>query len=304
MMKGAGARRSFAESLKAWFLENSMIWAIAYVRTEASRQMQPAADASLTQKLVQTYILILTGNLLTVETIIVTQHIYIEYVYAHIPFFEQSPKKVPLSATNTWIAISDWVGCNFVTHNLIAALLTGCILPVDQETIDNLLKPSEVNLLTMLGKLAIVRVSADISFYVIHRALHSPTLYKWIHSRHHQHFNTRLQTNFHFTVADLFLEAFLPILVGLAVLLALGVEVTLFEFSVISLYIGWYEIGSHSGKPVPTVTYFPPLAVVYNSLLPFDIDANNVQFHETHHNLLRCNYGITQWCDIAMGTST
>lgn len=66
-------------------------------------------------------------------------------------------------------------------------------------------------------------------------------------------------------------------------------------------YMNWYEIGSHSGKPVPTVTYFPPLAPLYNTLLG-DVDKRNVEFHERHHNRLDQNYGITQWLDWLLGT--
>lgn len=124
--------------------------------------------------------------------------------------------------------------------------------------------------------------------------------------RHHEHFKTRIQTNFHFTVIDLFVEGFVPILVGMSVLSGYGVALSLFEASLIAIYINWYEIGSHSGKEMPTVSYFPPLSCLYNILLPLlfdiDIDTGNVQFHETHHNLVRCNYGITQWCDILLGT--
>ena len=62
-----------------------------------------------------------------------------------------------------------------------------------------------------------------------------------------------------------------------------------------------YEIGSHSGKNVPTVTYFPPLTPLYHHLFG-NIDARNVEFHERHHNKLHQNYGITQWVDLVVGT--
>ena len=69
-------------------------------------------------------------------------------------------------------------------------------------------------------------------------------------------------------------------------------------------YIQWYEIASHSGKEVPTVSYFPPLAPLYTAAqaLGPGVDARNVAFHDRHHGLVKCNYGITQWCDMLMGT--
>ena len=34
-----------------------------------------------------------------------------------------------------------------------------------------------------------------------------------------------------------------------------------------------------------------------------DVDDSNALFHHSHHTLVFCNYGITQWCDRVMGTA-
>merc|ERR1711972_991487 len=112
---------------------------------------------------------------------------------------------------------------------------------------------------------AVARLVSDAAFYLVHRALHTRLLYRW-HKRHHEHTATALLTNFHFSAVDLFLEGAAPLFVGLAALQALGAKVSQAEGILISTYIQWYEIGSHSGKPVPTVTLFPPLAPLYRRL--------------------------------------
>jgi sterol desaturase/sphingolipid hydroxylase (fatty acid hydroxylase superfamily) len=96
-------------------------------------------------------------------------------------------------------------------------------------------------------------------------------------------------------------QAFVPFILGLEVLRRLGTHSSRLEVALYATYINWYEIGSHSGKPVPTVTYFPPLSPLYRALLG-DVDAQNVEFHERHHNKLNQNYGITQWLDKLLGT--
>ena len=141
-------------------------------------------------------------------------------------------------------------------------------------------------------------------FYIIHRCIHSQPLYKWIHKRHHEHNNCALVTNFHFTPLDLLLEAFIPGFISVETLASLPLKSARpseFESRLVFLYLLWFEIGSHSGKNVPTLSFFPPLSCVYGYVWP-EIDADTVRHHETHHNRVTCNYGITNWLDIVMGT--
>ena len=82
---------------------------------------------------------------------------------------------------------------------------------------------------------------------------------------------------------------------------ALDIKSNRLEIMMFSAYVNWFEIGSHAGKPVPFVSYFPPLAPIYKAIFG-NVDARNVEFHERHHNKIKQNYGITQWCDILFGT--
>lgn len=154
--------------------------------------------------------------------------------------------------------------------------------------------------LPFLVKLAVYRFFVDIGFWAGHRALHHPKLY-WIHRWHHEHYRPTLLTNFHFHPLDLFIEAAFPVALALGALEVLQLTPTRFELNLLVGYGAWQEVGSHCAKPVPTVTYFPPLAPLYRLLLG-DVDANMVKHHDLHHNLLNCNYGITIWPDMLMGT--
>ena len=121
----------------------------------------------------------------------------------------------------------------------------------------------------------------------------------------HTHYTTALPTNFHFTATDLLLEAFVPLFIGMRFVDGvLGMPSSMLEVYLFTGYIQWFEIASHSGKEVPTVSYFPPLAPIYahEAALGPECDARNVAFHDQHHGLVRCNYGITQWMDMLLGT--
>lgn len=77
----------------------------------------------------------------------------------------------------------------------------------------------------------------------------------------------------------------------------------------LAAHVMWFEVASHSGAPIPYLSFCPPLALVYRSLWfqqltgLGDPDRHNVLFHHSHHVLRRCNYGITQWLDYLLGTA-
>ena len=48
-------------------------------------------------------------------------------------------------------------------------------------------------------------------------------------------------------------KAFVPLIAGFIVLEKLGYKSSRLELRLMVNYINWYEIGSHSGKPMPTV---------------------------------------------------
>merc|ERR1712000_279935 len=110
-------------------------------------------------------------------------------------------------------------------------------------------------------------------------------------------------TNQHFTVADLFLEAYIPVIVALGVVQSgMGIYISKLELNLLSVYVGWLESISHAGKPIPASTLVAPIAPIYQAVLG-DVDRRNVEFHHCHHELLQCNYSITQWPDHLLGTT-
>jgi sterol desaturase/sphingolipid hydroxylase (fatty acid hydroxylase superfamily) len=124
------------------------------------------------------------------------------------------------------------------------------------------------------------------------------------HKTHHEHNHPSVLTNQHFTIADLFVEAYIPAIIALSVLAkGLRVPVSPVEEALIGGYIAWQEQCSHSGKPVPFSSMVAPLAPLYNHLLGLRWDRRNVEFHQVHHERMRCNYSITQWLDNLMGTT-
>ena len=232
------------------------------------------------------------------HVMILIQHFLVYKVYAHIPFF--NTKNRPATELDARKALFDWIKTNGVVHIIGAAAQTAFMLKLDNAKKRQLRNPQKFSLLKFLAKFGYVRIVNDIVFYLAHRALHSKLLYS-MHKRHHEHINCALVTNFHFSAADLFIEAFIPAFAGLSSLSALGVRVSHYESLLCFTFLFWYEMASHSGKPMPTATMFPPLSILYRNLFP-SIDADTVKYHESHHNFCFCNFGITQWLDKFMGS--
>ena len=316
--------------LVAWALENGTIVTLAKLRIA----MGEAPYCFSAHAFPKTFLHALAGALLVIEGSIGAQHLLIHHVYAHRPFFTEASRR-RAEHTPWQTQLSDWLRCNLPVHFFGAALYATIFtrLLTREQVLTHLSKTTRrqpFRLGPFLGRLAVVRVVADGVFYGVHRLLHTPPLYRLLHKRHHEHLQTALPTNFHFTVTDLLLEGFVPFFAGLSALERLEGQVcSPFEHFLLIAYIQWYEIGSHSGKSVPTVTYFPPLAPLYQAALRWlgggwlpsgsspngrgltgeggtmarSVDARNVAFHDDHHRLSRGNYGITQWIDYLLGTN-
>jgi sterol desaturase/sphingolipid hydroxylase (fatty acid hydroxylase superfamily) len=54
---------------------------------------------------------------------------------------------------------------------------------------------------------------------------------------------------------------------------------------------------------MPCTSLIAPLAPLYNDCFGWDWDRRNVEFHHSHHQILKCNYSITQWPDHLFGTT-
>lgn len=223
--------------------------------------------------------------------------IFTHGIYAHVPRFSEGGRP----KTTLRFLIYDYLRSNAATDMVTLSLLAANLAKVSPAKFAYI-NPAKhwIAPLPFLLKLAIVRLFTDLGFYAGHRALHHRSLY-WIHRYHHSHFKPVLATNFHFSPLDLFVEAAFPVILGLGTMDALGIRTTQLENALIIGYVGWHEQGSHCGKPLPTITYFPPLAPLYQ-LFFGPVDANNVRHHDLHHALLNCNYGITIWPDVVMGT--
>lgn len=227
------------------------------------------------------------------------QKVLTAWVYEHVPYFtDRNAKQSRLPLLH---ALREWLKCNLPSHAVTSGIVALGLSCASIEEYEKVIKPRKFVLHKFLVKLAVVRFISDIAFYAVHRALHTRLLYP-LHKRHHEHTATALNTNFHFSVPDLVLEGFVPLITGLGMLQQFGINCSQLEGNLFTAYIQWYEIGSHSGKPVPTVTLFPPLSPIYRLFLG-DVDAHNVRFHDQHHVMRNCNYGITQWLDFLLGTA-
>jgi sterol desaturase/sphingolipid hydroxylase (fatty acid hydroxylase superfamily) len=122
-----------------------------------------------------------------------------------------------------------------------------------------------------------------------------------IHKRHHEHNEPQVWTNQHFSIPDLFIEAIFPMIAAFGTLIAAGIKISPLEQKLLGNYVIWLEALSHSGKPMPCTSLLAPLAPLYNYF--FQWDRRNVEFHHSHHQLLRCNYSITPWADHLFGTT-
>ena len=282
--------RSQDHTLSAWVIENGCIFTLAWLRSKLVFGFRDSV--------VKTWLANMLGGMLVIEGSIAAQKVLIDRVYAHRPFFNEK-RPTPSTADCLW----DWLQANCATHAVAASMFSYFTVHVmTDEMYAKAQMKGKFRLLPFLPKLGVVRVVADATFYAVHYLLHTKPLYGWVHKKHHEHYTTVLATNFHFTFADLLLEGFVPLFAGMRALSAMGVKLVALEVYLIVCYIQWYEIGSHSGKAMPTVSYFPPLAPLYKWVLG-DVDANNVEFHDKHHRFLKCNYGITQWIDCLLGTA-
>jgi len=275
--------------LVAWFLEN---FAIIGVTVFSMSILPPPRQTALGVLAVS-----LPTHFLQVWLSMAVMGVVTHGIYSHVPRFGETGRP----KTTLRYLIWDFMRSNFATSCGTVGPIAAIVAQQPARMFAHA-NPAKVKIspLGFMVKLAIVRVCVDVGFYLGHRALHHRSLY-WVHRYHHSHYKPVIGTNFHFSPLDLLIEASLPVAFGLVTLDAIGLYSTTFEKSLLVGYIGWHEQGSHCAKPLPAVTYFPPFAPLYQLLLG-PVDKHNVRHHDVHHSLLNCNYGITIWPDIVMGT--
>lgn len=216
--------------------------------------------------------------------------------YAHIPAFIGGHRP-------DWSLLrycKGFVSCNHPVDLFNSTVLANAIAQLSRGEMQKMFQERTFDPLKFMGKFTVMRLAVDIAFWLGHRALHHPSLY-WLHRRHHEHSRPTVATNFNFHPVDLFIEGVIPILMGRIALESVKVPMSRFEANLMSAYVLWHEVGSHCGKPMPCVTYFPPLAPLYQLVLG-NVDENNVKHHDIHHARVKGNYSIVVWPDIVMGT--
>ncbi len=279
----------------AYLLENGTIISVV-----ALAMRIPFVEGASTSNQMSNCFRMFLRNLVIVEgSLAIQDFIYTKKLYSNIPWFSEAKRPRP----NSVDLICDWLQCNFPA-GIVNAATEVFLLTVQDPSVwkDAALHTNNkpVKVFPFLLKLAISRIIVDIVFHVAHRWMHDRSVYKQLHSRHHEHNKCALITNFHFTWMDIFLEAAFPAWLALGALDAIGKTPIALEAGLIQAYVVWFEAASHSGKEIPYATMFPPLSPLINAFT--DTDRDNIKYHETHHNLVRCNYGITQWVDMLAGT--
>lgn len=308
-----GKRRPAATSLYCrvvgWMVENGAVITLCNLRSLLPHP-EPVPDEKVkvsmrvaflrTLKILISNVLIsIVSNMIAEEGAVFLHHLASTRLYGKFPYFVEQRRSANPA---TLFAFKDWTRGNAILQIVGGGVLLGfieCLLP---QSVAEEISETPFSFLKFLRNFAIFRIIADVTFYSAHRALHQvPWLYRNIHKRHHEHYTTNLTTNFHFTAADLFLESAMPLIVGIGFLRGLlGIKLGRYEIHLILTYVAWHETGTHLGKPLPTISTYPPLSILYTAFTNWERDA--IEFHEVHHNRRHCNYGITQWIDYLMGS--
>jgi len=231
------------------------------------------------------------SSVFMIEGMIVWNYFMINHVYAHIPFFsEKRPKQ-----TN-WEIFRDYLRCNTV-NNLLICLFQTMIFRKMRESDLRPLEPSDAPFrpIRFLFRTLWIRFFVDVAFWLGHKVMHD-RIYS-MHKRHHEHNKTTLTTNYHFRWDDLLVEGFTPFFIGAATYEQIFAPIGLFDLTILQAYVFNFEILSHAGKPMPTMNLLPP----FSPLLQVFDDFNS-WFHEVHHRVLKCNFSISPWFDVLMGT--
>ena len=223
----AGRSMRFVDStLGAFLIENLCIIAIVAFRRLFRLHDIARCDARLWLDLV-------LGGLLIVEPMIATQWCLARRVYSHVPWFHpDSQSRAAKSAPLT--LFFEWVRCNLTLHlfgsGVVASIVCHMMLPQRYDAI-KAAGQEPLSVASFLVKLVVMRLVADVAFYVVHRVLHKwKFAFRWIHARHHEHVHPRIATNVHFTALDLLLEGFVPLFAGVRALNALGCVSSPLEF--------------------------------------------------------------------------
>ena len=210
----------------AWALENGCLFGVALLRIG----LTPKGALAHVGRPLRGFLSNLAGGVFLIESMILAQTFLVQRVYAHLPYFHRVSSE---TRGTVWEMLKDWLTANARVHVfgscLAVALAEAGARRGGFWLAPGLAEPGKMasalavrqgpfRLVPFLVKLAIMRVASDIVFYAAHWCLHLKGVYALVHKRHHEHKETRIHTNFHFTALDLLLEGFLPVFTGLAVM--------------------------------------------------------------------------------------
>jgi ring-1,2-phenylacetyl-CoA epoxidase subunit PaaE len=128
----------------------------------------------------------------------------------------------------------------------------------------------------------------DTWFYWVHRTLHRPSLYKYIHAEHHKSLDTTPFTTYSFHVIEGVLNTLIIFVVLTVMPVSLGV------LAVVQLFGLFNNIKSHSGYE-----FYPRF---FASVFPFNTLVTSTH-HNLHHSEYNGNYGLMfRFWDLVQGT--
>jgi sterol desaturase/sphingolipid hydroxylase (fatty acid hydroxylase superfamily) len=303
-----GSGSNFIDRLIGWSIENGAVFTLCNLRSLLPH-VEPVPDTPAvgTQKtvffrtikhIVRNICISIVSNMIAEEGAVWLLHIASQKLYRHVPYFANQRRS---ASPFEFAALLDWLQGNSLLQIFGGGIALGVIESFVPSKIAEELVTTPFNFLRFVRNGFFFRFIFDLVFYFAHAAMHiNPFLYRMIHKRHHEHFTTNLRTNYHFTALDLFIESALPMFTSLASLRALGVKMGRYEIHAFLTYTAWHESCTHLGKPMPVVSMFPPLSILYNGF--FNLDRTIIESHEVHHNRRNCNYGIMPWIDMVLGT--
>eukprot|EP00924_Labyrinthula_sp_SR-Ha-C_P014638 snap_masked-scaffold_34-processed-gene-3.47-mRNA-1 protein AED:1.00 eAED:1.00 QI:0/-1/0/0/-1/1/1/0/356 len=290
----------------AYLLENSSPWILSILAgTLRQRLGEPKGKLSC-------FLRGLGENILLEEGAMMYNHLLVTKIYSHSPYFSRNKKVQPIGKV-----CKNYFTTNFpmmVVHAFIETMFLKRLRDWTRKAYykkhnftpviySQLLKVSLGHTirypLLFLFKLCFLRFTSDLMFWFFHYIMHKKEFYS-IHKKHHEHNVCRLKTNYHFSFLDFLLEAQVPFILSTAFLNKLNPLLFFteqFEHNVLMVYFFNLEILSHAGKAVPLMGTIAPLTLFFK----YWDDWNNY-YHETHHNLIRCNYSITPFWDWVFGT--
>ncbi|KAH9252203.1 hypothetical protein BASA81_009795 [Batrachochytrium salamandrivorans] len=274
-----------------YLYENLSTLGLAYLVAKYFPALDPARP-------LHSFTMVLLRFLVMVDPMVVLEKFMASKVFSHVPYFsERAPPE-------DWRAVlRDYAMCNAPVTIVSASIMLLFSKLVGPESFDNMFgtKPQPVRFFPYLAKLAFCRVFVDVVFGLAHRFMHeNQWAYANIHKLHHTHNTPRTVTNFRFFWVDQFIEAPLPVYLAVGMLFVLGYGPSKYEQPFLVLPLLAYETGSHTGKEIPIVTWFPLLSPLIDYLT--GCDQRLIEYHTRHHQLYKCNYSISPWFDKLCGT--